>query len=319
MSQAQASSQPYLSHEERTAADFRDTSLHRVIIDRITSVNERIKIFRLAIKDRQKGVNFLPGQWLDVHVPGIEKAGGFTLTSTPREALPESADVSLTSENARVPYLELAVQDSPSNPPAAWLWQTPQKVLGTTLTVRVGGSFVWPPPKLDLSEVKRVVFIAGGVGVNPLISILSHVHQTGSQFDDICFLYSSKLPSNNSKSTEVLFLSRLLDIFSPSGNHPRSSSGCLDLFITGTWDNSLLRISHLQSLFGASGTLPTVSVSSGRISDTDLLKAAGSCPFERSSSVYYVCGPPQMTDYTVQFLRGQDGVSADHVLCEKWW
>ena len=33
------------------------------------------------------------------------------------------------------------------------------------LMIRVGGSFVWPPPGIDVKTVKRVVFVAGGVGI----------------------------------------------------------------------------------------------------------------------------------------------------------
>lgn len=47
-----------LSHEERTAAEPRDESLHPVVVDRITTVNDRIRRLRLSIKDR-KTINVL--------------------------------------------------------------------------------------------------------------------------------------------------------------------------------------------------------------------------------------------------------------------
>jgi hypothetical protein len=59
----------------------------------------------------------------------------------------------------------LAVQKSPNNPPAAWLWQDQQTILGQELKVRVGGSFVWPPTGIDLNGIENVVFVAGGVGI----------------------------------------------------------------------------------------------------------------------------------------------------------
>ena len=93
--------------------------------------------------------------WLDVFIPGMRKAGGFTITSTPREATP-TAD--------RPAYLELAIQKS-SNPPAQWLWKPVPEILGSTLLVRAGGSFTWPPPGLDVSTIDRLVLIAGGVGI----------------------------------------------------------------------------------------------------------------------------------------------------------
>jgi hypothetical protein len=123
---------------------------------------------------------FLPGQWLDVHIPSIPTAGGFTITSTPvdAQALPSpevhaeplqllgevEAGSSIPSQG-REPFVELAVQDSPANPPAAWLWKPKSEIIGKEVNIRVGGSFVWPPTGVDLQKIKNVVFIAGGVGI----------------------------------------------------------------------------------------------------------------------------------------------------------
>lgn len=129
--------------------------------------------------DNQQPFAFLPGQWLDVHIPSIAHAGGFTITSTPADAqllpVPEvSPAESLVGEEpetpsfpsqGRPPYVELAVQDSPSNPPAAWLWRPKEEILGKEINIRVGGSFVWPPTGVDVHKVRNVVFIAGGVGI----------------------------------------------------------------------------------------------------------------------------------------------------------
>jgi len=88
-----------------------------------------------------------------VHVLSIPQAGGFTITSTPED---------LEKKNG---YLELAIQASPRNPPAAWLWQASSKILGSELVIRAGGSFCWPPPGIDIASIGKVVFIAGGVGI----------------------------------------------------------------------------------------------------------------------------------------------------------
>ena len=80
-------------------------------------------------------------------MPGLSQPGGFTLTSAAHE-----------------PTLELAVQRAPGNPPAAWLWRPAEEIVGSRLRVRVGGSFVWPPPG-GAQSVSRAVFVAGGVGI----------------------------------------------------------------------------------------------------------------------------------------------------------
>ncbi|KAF2212263.1 hypothetical protein CERZMDRAFT_112002 [Cercospora zeae-maydis SCOH1-5] len=68
-------------------------------------------------------------RWIDTFIPGLSKAGGFTITSTPAEARPNSH---------APPYIELAVQKS-KNPPAQWLWRPQEEILGAQLAVRVGG------------------------------------------------------------------------------------------------------------------------------------------------------------------------------------
>ena len=61
--------------------------------------------------------------------------------------------------------MELAIQKSPRNPPAAWLWQAQEAILGKHLHIRVGGDFVWPPQCIAVEDLKKVVFIAGGMGI----------------------------------------------------------------------------------------------------------------------------------------------------------
>lgn len=120
-----------------------------------------------------------------MHIPSIPQAGGFTITSTPADAQPlpspdptlvqtgsdqlteQSEDLGVPSPdaNGRPPYVELAVQESPSNPPAAWLWRPRDEILGKELSIRVGGSFVWPPAAVPVEQIRKVVFVAGGVGI----------------------------------------------------------------------------------------------------------------------------------------------------------
>ena len=100
-------------------------------------------------------MQFCAGQWVDLHIPGLSQAGGFTITSTPAQAKG-------TRESG---YLELAIQKSPRNPAAAWLWQRSNVVVDSELMVRVGGSFVWPPSTMKVQDIKKVVFVAGGVGI----------------------------------------------------------------------------------------------------------------------------------------------------------
>lgn len=77
--------------------------------------------------------------------------GGFTVISPP----------------ALLPSLQLAIQAAPQNPPAVWLFQDESIIKGQELMIRFGGSFTFPPSdrEIDMKELERIVFIAGGVGI----------------------------------------------------------------------------------------------------------------------------------------------------------
>ncbi|CAI0649031.1 unnamed protein product [Colletotrichum noveboracense] len=215
-------------------------------------------------------LQFLPGQWLDTFVPNIPKPGGFTITSPPSKASLPTAS-----------YLELAVQRS-TNPPAAWLWE--EASIGTLIKVRVGGAFVWPPPDVDLSSVRRIVFVAGGVGINPLMSILSHLSEKNCPYD-IHFLYSVKAP-NDLDSEKILFVERLATIYGRG-----KVSGRLQLFLTGLKpvDRNVLSCNEMD-----------VGFRPQRITLEDISAALG--PKEDHGSA----------------IVGLD-LGSDRVLCEKWW
>lgn len=248
---------------------------------------------------------FRPGQWLDVHIPDptIPRPGGFTITSPPSLLKSPSSD----------PYLELAIQRS-SNPPAAWLWRPTAEILGRELDVRVGGSFVWPPEIMAKGTgngggaygIRKVVFVAGGVGINPLISMLSSISETETEDLDIEFLYSIKgsITGNELKVHEVLFLERVTTLLKKLG----IGKGRLRLFITGN--------SSINSALPWEGAqIPYVG---RRISNEDLEDALG--PVEgRKGTVCYVCGVPGMTDWVVERLSRADGLNSERVFCEKWW
>ncbi|KAF2837808.1 ferredoxin reductase-like protein [Patellaria atrata CBS 101060] len=278
-----------LSHEERTSTEPREEITHTVLVEGIKRVNDSIKLFRLDALDQNHGIKFLPGQWLDVFVSGLTKAGGFTITSTPKSALPPG-DVSR-------PYLELAVQKSPSNPPAAWFWRHEDDIVGSELRVRVGGSFIWPPTCISGRDVKNIVFVAGGVGINPLISMVTHLHETDEMPPSVKFLYGTK--SGSRGLDEILFVDRLQSI-----QKLRPGQFQLDLFLTGKLPETQGKIRE--------------TLNSRRITSDDLISAIGDVA-EREATVCYICGPPPMTDEFVAFLQDQEGIAKERVLCEKWW
>ncbi|KAF2764610.1 hypothetical protein EJ03DRAFT_331719 [Teratosphaeria nubilosa] len=287
-------------HEQRTAAEPRQGQPEPVVISNIRQINESIRLFRLSAVDPNHSFDFLPGQWVDTFVPGVPQAGGFTITSIPYEARP-------TKHSS--PYIELAVQKS-RNPPAQALSQPEESILGLQLVVRVGGSFTWPPPKIDVGSIDRLVLVAAGVGINPLIAIFSTLIKSSARPKEIHFLYGTKAGPEVDPKT-ILFLPRLMDLIAIAD----SKDVTLRLFLTGTGDVGRIENGKLLNLTFAR-----------RMNADDLVNALDGfknaslgAQYDRAGALCYVCGPQKMTDETVDFLRQQEGMTDDRVLCEKWW
>lgn len=248
-------------------------------------------------------IQFLPGQWLDTYVPGIPQAGGFTITSPPTAA----------ADPAR-PYLELAVQASPQNPPAAWLWRPAEAILGQTLQVRIGGSFTFPPSR-GLAGISRVVFVAGGVGINPIMSMMSYVGQVGKAereegvgFDPLLefrVVYASKVSEQG--VDQVLFLQKIKDLLE-SG----AVNGKLALFLTSSSEAPVSPEAQPQ---------PPPNVGEQyhhrRLAREDLRSFID----DPKHTVVYICGPPTMTDEIDNFLTSAEGLAmcSTQIITEKWW
>ncbi|KAK9859029.1 uncharacterized protein MYU51_015965 [Penicillium brevicompactum] len=314
-----------IPHELRTAAEPRQNRRHPVRLSHVEQINPSVRLLHFAISqdnNNQQPFSFLPGQWLDVHIPSIAQAGGFTITSTPADAEPLPIPNSPAAEEpvppesqGRAPYVELAVQNSPKNPSAAWLWKPKEEIIGQELSIRVGGSFTWPGVS-DVKKIKNAVFIAGGVGINPLISMLSHINnnEPGTQTPDtIHILYTSRLPRGETmqeRLDQVLFLPRLRQIVrSQETSHRLRMS--LDLFLTDV-DPSVDLVSAASDMV----------IHSARIGDQDLRSAVSNKDGGTSSkdTVCYVCGPPQMTDSIVERLKGMLEEGGDkRIFFEKWW
>lgn len=105
------------------------------------------------------------GLRVDVFLPNIDQVGGFTIWSAPSLLI-----------RSREIYLAIKYSKSP---PAYWV-HTHCKV-GDLFKVRTGGNFYYEP-NLD-KKMSDLILIAGGVGINPIISMIQHyadIYQTNS-------------------------------------------------------------------------------------------------------------------------------------------
>ncbi|KAH8908704.1 hypothetical protein BR93DRAFT_925798 [Coniochaeta sp. PMI_546] len=272
--------------------------LHKVILKRIDEINDDVRIYRLEIP-KGDTIGFLPGQWLDVFVPDLPKPGGFTITSPPSKAVPTDSSAG---------YLELAIKKSPDNPAAIWLWRPVSEILSSELNIRVGGSFVWPPRDIDLSTLRKAVFVAGGMGINPLISMVSFLSEQSNVEFELEVLYSFKDPGGDREADGMLFVERIANIFARE-----KLRGNLKLFLT-------------RSEGADPGEGPDyvacneveVPFQSRRIATDDITAAVGQ---DVAAAVVYICGVPAMTDQFVAYLTSKEGLAmeAARVLSEKWW
>ncbi|KAL9967127.1 hypothetical protein ACROYT_G025298 [Oculina patagonica] len=179
------------THLERTENSSRQESVTPATVIEVSQLSETVK--RLLLKVEDNKFTFKPGQWVDLFIPGVSTVGGFTICSSPRE-LKETSTV------------ELAIKYS-EHPPALWV-HTKCRV-GSKVHMRVGGDFYFDPNPDDPSP--DLLLVAGGVGINPVYSILQHVADIAS---DPLYQYTGKttLLYSAKNQDELLFKDSLMKI-----------------------------------------------------------------------------------------------------------
>lgn len=158
--------------------------------------------------------------------------------------------------------------------------------------VQVGGTFTLAP-----SSVHRpALFVAGGIGITCLSSMLGHLVDLEGRQQPLLLIYSAASPQ------EFALLPRLL---------AWQQSGKLRLQLRTTQAHGLGQ--HLQQQPGAA------QLQEGRIDAAGLAAALQQDLHAGPQDVHAcVCGPPQMTDSVVEWLQ-QLGVPPGNVRTEKWW
>lgn len=155
--------------------------------------------------------------------------------------------------------------------------------------MRVGGEFVFPPAGANRGDVERVVFVAGGVGVNPFLSMLAWAMggEAPDEWRDVemRFIWSSR-------KGQWAYLDRIERACGKDGT---------TLFETG-------------GVEGETTCLEGWHVKTRRLDSGDLQKAV-----EGKRVLVYVCGPKGFTDFCVDALVRDAAVRKERVFCEKWW
>lgn len=162
---------------------------------------------------------------------------------------------------------------------------------------------------MPLEKIRRVVFVAGGVGINPLMSMLSFAAEQKHGMD-VRVLYASKMPRGGLR--EVLFAERIAGLFEKG-----TLKGGFQMFLTNVPEDQELSIMKGEGDRGSHKA--ALDVRTGRLTLDDLEEAIGGGSCE--STLVYVCGPPTMTDEIVGVLTSTESMklAKQQVMTEKWW
>ena len=167
----------------------------------------------------------------------------------------------------------------------------------------------------EFQNIDNIVLIAGGVGINPIMSMVSAMDLQGPKRmgglpPRLRVLYSSKRGvGNEGRPEEVLFEQRLKAI---AAKRAQKEDG-VDFRYT------FFETPRDASQEGAENDVPeNMQVQRRRITHGDLFDALGP-EDKRQNTLVYACGLPSMTDEYVELLGKAPGMAEKRVLCEKWW
>ncbi|CAG8462876.1 13712_t:CDS:2 [Acaulospora morrowiae] len=282
------------NHLERTGHIERQKTKIPAEIISIKDATQTIKTFLFRPLPSSIALfHFLPGQWLDVFIPSVPVVGGFSITSTP-------------SQYSSAKTFELAIKYS-THPPAKWFHESAR--IGDSVEVRVGGDFVWNKKKELEEETESVVLIAGGVGINPLVSMLGTILESDdedrknegkSEIDGhikkIRLLYSARTFS------ELLFYDRIEKLRSVWSNVLECK-----YFLTRDDPPSLPIVNFGTEFYYRQ-----------RIDQAILNELVERERANMDRLKCFLCGPPQMEDDLIKYLK-EAGMNEERILFEKWW
>nr|CAG8679243.1 12969_t:CDS:2 [Entrophospora candida] len=297
------------THIERTKHIERQESIILSEIIKITQETPTVKSFLLKPQSSSSSsiinFDFLPGQWVDVFIPNIPITGGFTITSTPLYYKKTS-------------LFELAIKYS-SHPPSKWFHESSK--IGDFVKVRIGGEFVWDDKKEK--STNNILFIAGGVGINPLMSMLQSIFEKnvkgiGGVDNDDGFVNRIQLLYSARRFNELLFYNRIENI-------RIQSSHILDCkcFLTredgdlSSLSSSLSPPNRVDEITTENKTVYGQRIGKQIIRDV-IDKEKKETNDDLNGFKCFICGPSQMEDDIISWLK-ETGVDDKKIISEKWW
>jgi ferredoxin-NADP reductase len=230
---------------------------YKAIVADIRELSPSVKLFELDLGGHI--LAFQPGQWVDVQLN----------TDFPDSNAPFSI-ASIPDGGA----IEIAVKHTEHIPLSTFFHE--QLNIGDPVIVsEAQGNIILPP-----NQREPVVFIAGGTGITPFISVLRHMYAAHSGVR-ATLLYSA------ASAEECLFYDDLTAL--------QEANPFFRFFLTTTREAA-----HHAEFYGRIGS--------------EMLRRAGI----DHQAHYYLCGPPQMVD-DINDLLLDLGIPQGQLHFDKWW
>jgi propane monooxygenase reductase subunit len=214
----------------------------------ITELTQDISLVRLKLTD-DAGLRFRPGQYVDITIPGTEERRSFSM-----------ANISVAEG-----ILEFIIKRYPGGKFSALL----EGVLapGDPLTVSGPyGTFT-----LRAGSDRRLVFVGGGAGMSPILSLLGQLAESGSDRETV-YYYGARTEKDLFHLDEMAEIARRLPKF--------RFVPCLSESWPDDWPSK-----------GSAGETGLV---------TDVLER---CELSLGDCDVYLCGPPPMIDAALPLLE----------------
>ncbi|XP_071803437.1 oxidoreductase NAD-binding domain-containing protein 1-like isoform X2 [Asterias amurensis] len=263
-------------HLDRTAHNFRQPGISNATVTELKEVSPSVKY--LTLKVANPNFHFKAGQWVDFFISGVRIVGGYSMCTSPK-LLRTDSQLGLV-----IKYSEYA--------PAFWV-HTKCKV-GDVVGVRVGGDQInYDPTPGDPSW--DVLLLAGGIGINPMYSILQQVRDLHQERMNDPMAYKPgkvELLYSASSMKELIFKESIEAI----------ASGAEDI--------------NCHFFVTKEKITPSTHISDKRIDSEAIATAIQR--LDKENLRCFICGPPPMIADMETHLE-ECGIRQDQIHCEKWW